>query len=123
MIGRRSLLIVLSTILAAVLSFVGLLAMTNYLGKDVYGNISWVLATVATLNIISDLGFQSAHIKRVSEGQDENDCISTYFVTKLVLTSVMVVFVFVSIFVWNGITTRSCLRRPGTWSCSSCCTM
>ena len=48
MIGRRSLLIVISTILAAILSFVGLLAMTNYLGKDVYGNIAWVLATIGT---------------------------------------------------------------------------
>ena len=114
MIGRRSLLIVISTIVAAILSFVGLLAMTNYLGKDVYGNISLVLATVATLNIVSDLGFQAAHIKRVSEGQDENDCISTYFVTKLVLTSIMVVFVFVSIFAWNTITNS--VMSPETWN-------
>ncbi|HEY3420770.1 MAG TPA: oligosaccharide flippase family protein [Methanomassiliicoccales archaeon] len=114
MIGRRSLLIVISTIVAAALSFIGLLAMTNYLGKDVYGNISWFLATVATLNIVSDLGFQNAHIKRVSEGQDENDCISTYFVVKLILTSVMVVFVFASIFVWNWISNS--VMSPESWN-------
>ena len=39
MIGRRSLLIVISTLMSSVLAFVGLLAMTHYLGKDVYGNI------------------------------------------------------------------------------------
>src|SRR5665647_314095 len=104
MIGRRSLLIVITTILASVLAFVGLLAMTNYLGKDAYGNIAWVLATIGTLNTVSDLGFNSAHIKRVSEGQDENDCVSTYLVTKVSLTSFMVVFVFVSLIVWNDIT-------------------
>ena len=104
MIGRRSLLIVISTIVASILSFIGLLAMTNYLGKDAYGNIAWVLATIGTLNTVSDLGFNSAHIKRVSEGQDENDCVSTYFVTKISLTSFMVVFVFVSLIVWNDIT-------------------
>lgn len=104
----------LSTIIAAILSFVGLLAMTNYLGRDVYGNISWVLATVATLNIASDLGFQNAHIKRVSEGQDENDCISTYFITKLVLTSVMVVFAFSSIIAWNTMTDS--VMSPETWN-------
>jgi O-antigen/teichoic acid export membrane protein len=114
MIGRRSLLIMLSTIITAILSFVGLLAVTNYLGRDVYGNISWVLATVATLNIASDLGFQNAHIKRVSEGQDENDCISTYFVTKLVLTSLMVVFALSAIFTWNSITNS--VMSPETWS-------
>ena len=82
MIGRRSVLIVISTVIAALLSFVGLLAMTNYLGRDVYGNISWVLATLSVLNVVSDLGFQSAHVKKVSEGQDENDCVSTYFVDR-----------------------------------------
>ena len=107
MIGRKSLLILITTAVSAVLSFVGLLAMTNYLGKDVYGNISWIMATVATLNIAADLGFMNAHIKRVSEGQDENDCISTYFVTKLLLTSFMVVFSFSAIFVWNTVT-NSC---------------
>jgi O-antigen/teichoic acid export membrane protein len=114
MIGRRSLLIVISTIVAAVLSFVGLLAMTNYLGKDVYGNIVWVLATLSTLNIVSDLGFQSAHIKRVSEGQDEDDCVSTYLVIKLCLTAFMVVFVFVALFVWNDITNTT--LSPDVWN-------
>jgi len=114
MIGRRSLLIVISTILAAILSFVGLLAMTNYLGKDVYGNIAWVLATIGTINIVSDLGFQSAHIKRVSEGQDENDCVSTYFVIKVALTSFMLVFVFVALILWNAIANTTI--TAGTWN-------
>ena len=114
MIGRKSLLILITTAVSAVLSFVGLLAMTNYLGKDVYGNISWIMATVATLNIAADLGFMNAHIKRVSEGQDENDCISTYFVTKLFLTSFMVVFSFSAIFVWNTITNS--VMSPETWN-------
>lgn len=114
MIGRRSLLIVISTILAAILSFVGLLAMTNYLGKDVYGNIAWVLATIGTLNIVSDLGFQSAHVKRVSEGQDENDCVSTYLVIKVALTSFMVMFVFVSLILWNALTNTTI--SADTWS-------
>ena len=102
MIGRRSLLIVISTIVASILSFVGLLAMTNYLGKDAYGNIAWVLATIGTLNVVSDLGFNSAHIKRVSEGQDESSFSSPYS---------------------SGTTspTRPFQRKPGTWSFCSCC--
>lgn len=114
MIGRRSVLIVISTVLAAVLSFAGLLAMTNYLGKDVYGNIAWVLATLGVLNVVSDLGFQSAHVKRVSEGKDENDCVSTYFVVKVALTSFMVVFVFSALFVWNDLSNSSI--SPEVWN-------
>ncbi len=107
-------LIVISTILSSALAFVGLLAMTNYLGKDVYGNLSWVLATLGTLNVMADLGFGSAHIKRISEGQDENDCISTYMVTKVILIAFMVVFVFVALTVWNQISSTSI--TPEAWN-------
>ncbi len=94
-------LIVITTVLTSLLAFVGLFAMTNYLGKDVYGNLAWVLATLGTLNVVADLGFISAHIKRLSEGKDEADCISTFIVIKLVLVGVMVVFVFVTLFLWT----------------------
>ncbi len=114
MIGRRSLLIVISTIFSSILAFVGLFAMTNYLGKDVYGNLSWVLATLGTLNVVADLGFGSAHIKRVSEGQDENDCISTYFVIKSILTAFMVVFVFVVLIIWNDFSNTT--LSPESWN-------
>ena len=103
MIGRKSLLIVISTLLSSVLAFVGILAMTNYLGKDVYGSLSWVLATITTLNVVSDLGFGNAHIKRLSEGQDERDCISTYIVIKIVLIAFMVIFVLTALLLWNNV--------------------
>ncbi len=114
MIGRRTLLIIISNVGAAALSFIGLLFMTNYLGKDVYGNIAWVLATTGTLNIVSDLGFMSAHVKRVSEGQDENDCFSTYFVIKSSLTAFMVVFTFVALVVWTDISNTAI--TPEAWN-------
>lgn len=103
MIGRRSLLIIVSTVLSSSLGFIGLFAMTNYLGKDVYGNIAWVMATIGTLNVVADLGFGNAHIKRISEGRDENDCVSTYIVIKLVMTAFMVLFVFVVLLLWINI--------------------
>ncbi|MGD0817152.1 MAG: flippase [Methanomassiliicoccales archaeon] len=103
MLGRRSLLIVLSSVITSALAFIGLFAMTNYLGKDVYGNIAWILAALATLNSVADLGFGSAHIKRVSEGMDEDDCISTFTVIKLLLTVFMVIFVFLALLVWTDV--------------------
>ena len=53
--------------------FVGLLVMTNYLGKDVYGSLTWVFSTLATL-VVQNLGFANAHIKRLSEGQADRWC-------------------------------------------------
>ena len=114
MLGRRSLLIVISMVITSLMAFVGLYAMTNYLGKDVYGNLAWILATLATLNSVADLGFGSAHIKRVSEGMDEDDCISTYMVIKLILTVFMVLFVFTSLLVWTNLLGGSI--SPSAWN-------
>ena len=114
MIGRKSLLIVISTLVSSILAFVGLLAMTNYLGTDAYGTISWVLATLTTLNVVSDLGFGSAHIKRLSEGQDQNDCVSTYIVFKIILIAFMVFFVLTVLLVWNNLLGGSI--SPATWN-------
>lgn len=86
---------------ASALAFIGLLFITNYLGRDVYGSVVWILSLVASFNAISDLGFTNAHIKRISEGQDMDDCISTYAVIKLALTGAMVVITLVSIFLWT----------------------
>lgn len=102
MIGRKSFLIVLSRAASAGLAFIGLAFITRYLGKDIYGSLAWTMAFVATFNSIADLGFSSAHIKRVSEGKKIDDCVSTFMVVKLFLTGIMVVTVLVSIFVWTG---------------------
>ncbi|HUT26605.1 MAG TPA: flippase [Methanomassiliicoccales archaeon] len=103
MIGRRSFILFLSRLLSSALAFVGLYFMTRYLGKDIYGSVTWTLAFVATFNAVSDLGFGSAHIKRISEGQDLDDCVSTFAIIKLTLTGIMVAFILVSVFVWTSV--------------------
>lgn len=114
MLGRRSLLIVVTKMLSSALAFIGLFAMTNYLGKDVYGSIAWIMATLATLNSVADLGFGSAHIKRISEGKDENDCLSTYTTIKLLLTIFMVLFVLSALLIWTNV--LGGVISPDAWS-------
>lgn len=87
----------------AALAYVGLYFMTRPpLGPEIYGTISYTMAFVATFNAVSDLGFSSAHIKKVSEGEDPDECISTFAAIKLVLTGLMVVLILSSVFIWTG---------------------
>lgn len=51
----------------------------------------WGFAFVALFNIVAGLGFDTAHIKFVAEGRNQNDCFSTYTIIKLLLTSLMIV--------------------------------
>jgi O-antigen/teichoic acid export membrane protein len=101
LIGRRSVVILAARLISSALAFVGLFFITRYMGKDVYGQISFSLALVATFAAVSDLGFSSAHIKRVSEGRDINDCVSTFAAVKLVLTGVFVAVTLASLVIWT----------------------
>lgn len=90
--------------LTAALAYVGLYFMTRPpLGPEIYGTITYTMAFVATFNAVSDLGFSSAHIKKLSEGADPDECISTFAAIKLVLTGAMVVLILSSVFVWTSV--------------------
>lgn len=103
MLGRRSFILFLSRMLTAALAYVGLYFMTRPpLGPEIYGTLSYTLAFVATFNAVADLGFSSAHIKKLSEGGDPDECVSTFAAIKLVLTGLMVLLILSSVFVWTG---------------------
>lgn len=91
----------ISSMISSALGFVGMMFIIRYLGYETYGTIQWALSLVATFNAISDLGFNSAHIKRVSEGRDINQCVSTFLVIKIFLTVLMAALIFVSLFIWT----------------------
>ncbi|MCX6651914.1 MAG: flippase [Methanomassiliicoccales archaeon] len=101
LIGRRSVVFLAFRLASSLLGFVGLFFMTRYLGSDVYGTIALTMSLLATFNLFSDLGFGSAHVKRVSEGQDINDCVSTYAAVKIILTVITVVVTVVALLIWS----------------------
>ncbi|MCU0861575.1 MAG: flippase [Methanomassiliicoccales archaeon] len=103
MLGRKSLVVLVARVLASVLALVGLMFTSRYLGPEVNGQISWALALITTFNAMSDFGFMAAHIKRVSEGKDIDDCVSTFTTIKLALTGGMVVFTLGYILIWTAI--------------------
>ena len=86
-----------------IMTIVGLLLMTRYLGAEQYGTLAWTLAFLATFNSIADLGFGSAHVKRVSEGYDLNACVSTFAYVKGLLTIAMMLVVVLSVGVWSAV--------------------
>jgi O-antigen/teichoic acid export membrane protein len=104
MIARKSMLLILSQGVSAVLGLVGLFILAKLWGNfapTALGIVAFALSFLAMFGFIGGLGFDDAHIKRVSEGKDIGKCIGTYAATKLVLTAVMVIVVLGVIFVWK----------------------
>jgi O-antigen/teichoic acid export membrane protein len=106
LIARKSFLVFLIMMIGSFLGYVALFFILRIMGLTVYGTIGFGMAFVGLFSFFSDLGFNRAHIKRVSEGKDLDKCIGTFIVIKLVLMTIMVVFVLVSLFVWKYVLGR-----------------
>ena len=106
MIAKKSLLIVTSRFFTRFIGWIGLVVLVKFWGgfaPEALGAIGFAMAFLALFNIIADLGFSRAHVKRISEGKDLGTCIGTYAAIKLVLTGLMVTVVFAAIFIWKNV--------------------
>jgi O-antigen/teichoic acid export membrane protein len=104
MIARKSLLIVSSRFFIQFLGIIGFVVLAKLWGSAApaaLGIIGFALSFLALFNIITDLGFSQAHIKRISEGQDLGTCIGTFSAVKIFLTILMVALVSGSYLIWK----------------------
>jgi len=86
MLPQKLILSYFSKILIQLLQMVAMFIVARIVGPSVLGVVAFGLAFVSMFNIIADLGLSSAHIKLISEGQDESKCIGTFARLKILLT-------------------------------------
>jgi len=106
MIARKSTLIIITQLLNGLLGYIGLKFIALYMEPWEYGIIGFAFGFVALFSIFGTLGFDSAHIKRISEGKDLGVCIATFAATKLALTGLMASVVIGSVAVWKYVLGR-----------------
>jgi O-antigen/teichoic acid export membrane protein len=102
LLGRKSLLVFIGSLVSSALGFVCLFFITNFVGVEAYGQVILMVSILTTINVVADLGFSSAHIKRISEGCDVDDCISTFVLIKVNLICVFVLLSFGALLVWSN---------------------
>jgi len=107
-IARKSLLVMATNFSAGLLNYFALFLIARYyeFPKFALGVISFAFGFVALFNMIPNLGFPTAHIKRVSEGKDIAKCNATFFSLRLLLTLAMIILVFASIAIWKYVLHR-----------------
>jgi O-antigen/teichoic acid export membrane protein len=106
MIARKSLLIVIAQFLTRSLGWVGLVVLAKLWGgfaPEALGVIGFAMSFVGVFNIVADLGFGQAHVKRISEGKDLGTCIGTFFTIKMVLTGAMVAIILLAMFILENV--------------------
>jgi len=106
MIARKSFLIVFFSFFSDFLAWIGIVVLAKIWGgfaPEALGVVGFAISFVGIFEVISDLGFTSAHIKRVSEGKDIGKCIGTFIAIKIILTILMVFGIFLIIFLMQNI--------------------
>ncbi len=101
MIARKSAFIIATHLLSGILGYVGLKFIALYMEPWEYGIIGFAFGLVSLFSFFGDMGFGSAHIKRVSEGKNLATCIGTFGAIKTILAGILAGSVIISIAVWK----------------------
>ena len=91
-----------------ILGYVSLFLVARYMAMPDYalGVVSFAYGLVSIYHLFANLGFQNAHVKFISEGQDFKTCMGTYAVVKILLTGLMTLLLVSSLFFWQHILGR-----------------
>jgi O-antigen/teichoic acid export membrane protein len=94
MLKQKIILSYSSKIIFQLLQVVASLVVARVAGPSVLGTVAFGTAYVSLWTFVSDLGTSTAHIKLMSEGRDEDSCVTTFSVLKLFTTLLFILVVF-----------------------------
>lgn len=92
MLAQKLVLSYITKIAAQLLQMIALFIVARIVGPGVLGTLAFGLAFVSMFLFVADLGLPVAHVKLISEGQDESACIGTFAILK---TGVIILFALV----------------------------
>ena len=99
-LARKSVLASSSNFLITLFGFISMIFIKRFMGYETVGMLAFALAYVHLFSIIGDLGFGTAHLKRVNEkGLDEGKCNAVLISVKLILNFIMIGVVLATILV------------------------
>jgi O-antigen/teichoic acid export membrane protein len=101
MIARKTILIVLQNALGMLFGYIALKFIALELGPDEIGMVTFGFSVIALFSFISHLGYNNAHMKRISEGKDLGKCIGTFIAIKVGLTALMTAAVIIALTVFK----------------------
>jgi O-antigen/teichoic acid export membrane protein len=90
-----------STFASAIFGYIALYFATRFIGSVNYGIVAFALSFVGIFTFVTDLGFGSAHTKKVSEGKDLQSCLSVFLLVRMFLIVIFVALVLGAMFVWE----------------------
>lgn len=89
-VQRQSIVTLLSQVLVTLLGFIGTMYFAHAVGAETLGAYYLFMAYYSMIGIFTDGGLGTAAIKRISEGEEQNEFISAFFVVRTSLVILVV---------------------------------
>lgn len=86
-------MIILNALVGGALGFVALKVVALYMGAGIYGQLAYATSLVGLVMFLGNMGFTKAHAKRVSEGRDVEDCVTTFAAWNLGIAALYILIV------------------------------
>lgn len=106
MYARKTLIIMITLLISNFFGYLSWYFVTNNISQIYVGSVGFAISFLGFAGIITDLGFSSAHIKRLSEGKDTGKCIGTYAVIRMILLILFIVIALFSIWGYRNVYPR-----------------
>jgi len=103
MMTRRAFITFINYFILGLIGLVSWYFIANNISKEYVGIVYFAIGFGGFFSMITDLGFRSAHVKRISEGRDLGECIGTYLSVQIVLIIVFVSSVIFTIWAWENL--------------------
>jgi len=106
MLARKTLLMMTSKVFMSLMGYLSWYFIANNILQEYVGSIGFALAYIGMMGLFADLGYSTAHIKKVSEGKDIGSCVGTYLTVKIVLLTITVLIIISSIWFYQSVYPR-----------------
>lgn len=103
MYARKTALIMTTLLISNFFGYLSWYFVTNNLQQSYVGSVAFAISYLGFFGVITDLGFSSAHIKRVSQGKDLGRCMGTYITVKGVLLSLFILMALSAIWGYRNV--------------------
>ncbi len=101
MFSNKSSAVLFQTIISSLLGYISLFFINRYVGTVYWGYLSYAIAFGGLFSIVTDFGFNTAHLKFISGESDKREDMGTYLLIKIVLNVIYIGLVVGSLLFWT----------------------
>ncbi len=104
--ARKTFLLMSTRIGMSLFGYVSWFFIANHIRLDYTGSVGFAISFIGLFGLITELGFSTAHIKRISEGKDVGRCVGTLLSIKVFLLLIFTAILFIAIWGYKNVYPR-----------------